>query len=813
MSLINSGLLPGLILAALPIVLHLVMRAKPKRIEFPALRLIKARRTSNARRMQLRHLLLLLLRCLCIAVLVVAIARPSLPAAAYGLRWWEWTFLAAIIAASVAAYAWLTRQAGIRQVNSSTSQDHRARLRLWCTLGGLLATLLLVGLPWGYRVQAELLSPQNETLQNVPVAAVFLVDTSLSMNYRYESLTRLEHARNVTEEHLGRLPQGSRAAIAGLNPDEEIIFQADLTGAVARLETLVATPVPETLNRRLKAAIQAQLDDRTQTQELTGTGGSADQFAREIYLLTDFSRAGWKDPDDSGLSDVMKTAEWLQVYVIDVGVMNPKNVSLSGLTLSEETSVAGRELQLSMSVNSSPGMSGVTTTETVLINPDGSEAPFGAPQLVNLESGSSRVTMSVKVPGNSRFLEGYVRLTSEDPWKDDNVRYFSCGVRPRPKVLLVSDLPDESQYIRSALQPEELERLGIHYCDCTREVTANIGRQTLSNFDAVFLINCARPDETLWSSLQSFAQNGGGVIVVAGSQRIQSLQWRTTAAAELLPALPIRPIRFLGDPGRLRIEADSHPMLREFVGDDSARVELTSNAFDRCWTVEPGAESVVLLSLDDGRTVHPGLIERKVGRGRSLLFTSAMDNLRDGGSQWNNLPNSWSFVMLIHRMLDHVTGATSHRRNFVAGAPIVVDVPVSQRFEQYLLRRPGLRQTRGTLPADQSSLLINNAVDPGHYRIRPFESASPFEDMFAVNFRDVETDLTRIDDEVIRTMLGPEQVTIVHSIAELQRTVRLGRLGIEIFPVLMGLLVLLICAEHLMSNYFYDTDPQPTAAA
>jgi len=38
--------------------------------------------------------------------------------------------------------------------------------------------------------------------------------------------------------------------------------------------------------------------------------------------------------------------------------------------------------------------------------------------------------------------------------------------------------------------------------------------------------------------------------------------------------------------------------------------------------------------------------------------------------------------------------------------------------------------------------------------------------------------------------------------------VRVGRLGVEIFPVLMGLLVLLFCAEHLMANFFYDEQPK-----
>lgn len=74
---LNPLFLAGLALIAVPIVLHLIMRRKPKLLEFPALRLIQKRHDTNQRRLQLRHLLLLLLRAGAIALLALAFARPS----------------------------------------------------------------------------------------------------------------------------------------------------------------------------------------------------------------------------------------------------------------------------------------------------------------------------------------------------------------------------------------------------------------------------------------------------------------------------------------------------------------------------------------------------------------------------------------------------------------------------------------------------------------------------------------------------------------------------------------------------------------
>ena len=43
LSVVHLGLIAGVALAAIPVILHMVMRQKPKLIIFPALRLLKAR--------------------------------------------------------------------------------------------------------------------------------------------------------------------------------------------------------------------------------------------------------------------------------------------------------------------------------------------------------------------------------------------------------------------------------------------------------------------------------------------------------------------------------------------------------------------------------------------------------------------------------------------------------------------------------------------------------------------------------------------------------------------------------------------------
>lgn len=75
---LHGYLLLGLGLAVVPVLLHLLLKQRPRRVVFPAFRFLKQRQQTNQRRMRLQNLLLLLLRVLVLCVLILAFARPRL---------------------------------------------------------------------------------------------------------------------------------------------------------------------------------------------------------------------------------------------------------------------------------------------------------------------------------------------------------------------------------------------------------------------------------------------------------------------------------------------------------------------------------------------------------------------------------------------------------------------------------------------------------------------------------------------------------------------------------------------------------------
>ncbi|MEK6239734.1 MAG: BatA domain-containing protein [Planctomycetales bacterium] len=82
---LNPALLGGLLLASIPILLHLILRQKPKRMEFPALRFLQKREQANKTRLLWRHLWLLFCRVMVVCLLVFALARPRCDNAGIGI--------------------------------------------------------------------------------------------------------------------------------------------------------------------------------------------------------------------------------------------------------------------------------------------------------------------------------------------------------------------------------------------------------------------------------------------------------------------------------------------------------------------------------------------------------------------------------------------------------------------------------------------------------------------------------------------------------------------------------------------------------
>lgn len=796
---LHPALLFGLLLVSLPVLLHLLMRAKPKRLVFPALRLIQNRKRTNVRRLRLRHLALLLLRIAVIALIVFAVARPTVPAADYALLAADWVRLLGVAAILAAVYAGLLALWRRQNLARHEMAYRRSFLHAGLAVAGVLALLFVVAWPYQRRIAAAITQPTIAPREFLPVAAVMLFDTSLSMQYRFENRTRLEVAQEIAARHLGGLPRSSRVAVSDTGADSTIRFQGDLSGAAKRIAALVPLAVSRPLDDRVLAAIEAQLDDQARGAD-SGTNKGPD-LVREIYVFTDLAASAWRPEISPRLREALERAASVSIYLIDVGVTAPTNLALTDLRLSEQTIPRGNVVSVQTTFESIGVPVGEQIVELFLEN-DAGKMVKKEQQAVTIDpAASATVTFPVR-SGTGPVLQGELRLTGGDPLPFDDVRYFSLLVQPPAEVLVVADSRSEALYLMSVLSPDELESQGRLRYRTRYLPTERLSSTDLSKYSVVCLVNAAAPRNVGWTALGDYLGRGGNVLIVLGDRIVQN-EYTSPAARDILPAMPARMTDFERDEF-LDLGMNAHPLFKKFA--DWGTGGLTSTPILKCWSVKPAErDTAIVASYTDPRRL-PALVERAIGKGRVLEMTTSLDR------RWNELPVSEWFVVLADQMLQYLSQRGGDSFNFAIGDPVTISLDQAVGATAVLLRKPGLQQLRSDIPAGTTVLHVQDVDQLGSFRLSSVDGKGRFERGFSVNSLPAESRLERLTKEQLDERFGENRYSLARGIESLERSVRTGRLGREAFPFVALLLLAAFLAEHLLANRFYQNEGTPDIA-
>ena len=282
----------GAMLLSLPIILHFMMQPKPKVLSFPALKFVRQHEISNRSRMRLRHVLLLLLRCLLILLMAAALAGPSVASRNFG----QWLTIGGLGCTSlVVGLALAVAYYGTRKRNG--------------LLISALATLLLGQLLFGGYSIIRLISSDSPQLigdSQAPVAAVILIDTSPRMDYQINGKKNLEKAREMGIWLVEQLPSSSEVCVLATDGDQPF-YSVDVGAAKKRIETLdtsyESSFIPKSLSIGLKLLKDSELE------------------RKELYVITDLTRRGWTGGETSTVLKQLKDNEDIAAFVIDVGTI------------------------------------------------------------------------------------------------------------------------------------------------------------------------------------------------------------------------------------------------------------------------------------------------------------------------------------------------------------------------------------------------------------------------------------------------------------------------------------------------------------
>lgn len=274
-------------------------------------------------------------------------------------------------------------------------------------------------------------------------------------------------------------------------------------------------------------------------------------------------------------------------------------------------------------------------------------------------------------------LPARVELVDADPLHADNVHHFLFRPQRQIRALLVNGAPssnpinDELFYFTRAIEPAQ---------DTGPEILPSITtpdgltRRDLNDFDVVMLANVATITAAQAQEFQSFVQNGGGLFLAMGEQ--VDIDSYNTHLADLLPR-PLRGVKELAsrnDPDapvkitRMGHPTRQHPIFQVFALPGGGSIQSVQVFSYMLLDPAPADQDTrQLLSYQDNA---PALLERQVGQGRVLLFTTSID--RD----WTDLPVRSAYLPMVNRSLLYLarrTTSTDDDQRLV-GTPITLNV-------------------------------------------------------------------------------------------------------------------------------------------
>jgi hypothetical protein len=365
-------------------------------------------------------------------------------------------------------------------------------------------------------------------------------------------------------------------------------------------------------------------------------------------------------------------------------------------------------------------------------------AGFGAPaakrNVALVLNGKTVQTKTAEVPENGRaqveflgldapygFSRGEVRIDSGDTLPADDQYPFALERTDPRKVLFLDEgrRGNAALFYRSALDasPDAAFQLEV----LQPEQAANL---QLSHYAFVVLSDLGSVSAALEDSLRKYVTSGGSVLIALGP---------SSAAMPKVPLTddPIQASTYAGREGERFLAATDvdagHPALRSVERFAAVKFYLAVH-------VNP-SKSQVLARLNDGT---PLVLERKIGEGRVLVFTSTFDNVS------NDLPLHAAWVPFVQQSAAYLGGSAAEQ-------------PVNVTVDSYIeLRSADSKGTAAEVlgPDGKRLLSLEEAASARNFAVRnegffELKAASGKRSLLAVHADRRESDLTVIPQETL----------------------------------------------------------------
>jgi len=590
-----------------------------------------------------------------------------------------------------------------------------------------------------------------------PREVVVLLDRSYSMAYG----DRWSRATAAAERAIADVGAADRASLVLF--DHEATAAAGPTGDAAVLQAALQNARPGAGSTRYAPAFAV-------AQQLLE---STERPRREVVVISDFQRAGW---DGQELPRMPAPAS---VTTVDVGDSTTANALVTGVDVTRDAQV-GVDRAIVAARLARKGARPVADAR-VTLELNGREVE--AKRVALPASGATSVTFaSVAVPDAT--TRGTVRVSvaaAEDRLSVDDAFHFVLARAQVVSVLIIEH--PSSPASRTMFLPRAL---GIGDRPTFRVAQRRADRVTAADVDdarVVILHGVGMPGGAVGDRIRTLVRGGGGLIVALGEHN-GGYAW--SGVSELMPGTIGEIIDRSADRGGSLGSLDrSHAALESFRGTRSG--DFTAARYLRYRALSPTTTDAVLARFDDGAVA---LAERRVGRGRVLVFSSTLDGY------WNDLPVQPVFLPLVQSLVRHAAGWTPERPWETVGQVLSLANANANNRSALVAVAPSGARTRWTESDSVRSLPLR---EQGFYEMRDADAVIPRR-VVAVNPDPAESELGAFAPDELSRAVAPSGTAgaAATGVATLSVADRERRQTLWWYVLVAALL--LLAAESLLSN-------------
>lgn len=596
-------------------------------------------------------------------------------------------------------------------------------------------------------------------------SAVIIIDNTFSMSLVTEKGSLLNQSKVIAKNILSNLNEGDDVTIIPIGNlyQKNILPTNNLLDAQKQIEDIEIAEISYTTNQALIEAAKIIYQSKN--------------FNKEIFLLTDCQKYRLHN-DEEELSSFGKLfSNSARLFLIDVSKDDFANLGIVEFTSDNQIYELGKEISFSVTVKNYSKENSSNNVVSLFINDKRS-----AQKSITLKSEDSK-TISLETTLQDTGLVKFSVELEDDNIVYDNKRFYSVYIPNEISVVILSDNPDDSQFIKHVIGLNPKIKL-------YETSSSKISSMNFKKYDLIFLLGTEKIPNV--DKIKSYLAESGNLILSPSSTN------NKTSFADFCKSVGINSQfdeigKASNDESIMEFSSYdfNHPLLKNIFQENS-KVKIQSPEIYKYFRFKNSGKEKNIIRFLDGA---PFLFETELSKSKILVFTSALS------LSWNDFPLKSFFAPIISKIV-HYYSIKLNDEKYLVGDELNIDISKATS-SRLIIKKENSPKEIINLDSltDKSNSIYKNTTTKGVYEVY---SSDKLLNYFDLNVDERESTQEKYSisefEEYLKKIEFQGKFFNLDKDDNFNKKIYESRFGTELWKYFLIIVLLLAIVESLISR-------------